>query len=131
MKYLLDTEVWLWMQAQPERLGPHTLSLLTDERNQLLLSSASSWEIAIKFRKGKVQLPYTPDQYVPDRMIAGGVDGFAVQHSHALFVSHLDDHHRDPFDRLLVSQAMLENLPIISADPAIAAYEVEVIDATL
>jgi len=64
-------------------------------------------------------------------MQAGSIDGFAVQHSHALYVSHLDNHHRDPFDRLLISQAMLENLPIISTDPRIAAYEVEVIDATL
>jgi len=119
------------MQANPERFGHHTLSLLADERNQLLLSAASSWEIAMKFRKGKIHLPSPPDKYVPDRMIAGGVDGFPVLHSHALFVSRLDDHHRDPFDRLLVSQAMLDNIPIISADPAIAAYEVEVIDATL
>jgi len=78
-----------------------------------------------------VHLPNPPDRYVPDRMIAGGVDGLSVLHSHALLVSHLDDHDRDPFDRLLVSQAMLENLPIISADPSIAAYDIEVIDATL
>jgi PIN domain nuclease of toxin-antitoxin system len=84
----------------------------------------------MKFRKGKVHLPYPPDQYVPDRMIASGVDGFPVQHSHALFVSRLDDHHRDPSVRLLVSQAILQNLPIISTDPSIAAYEVEYVDAT-
>ena len=130
MKYLLDTEVWLWMQAHPERFGHHTLSLLADERNELLLSAASSWEIALKFRKGKVHLPNPPDRYVPDRMLAGGVDGLPVLHSHALFVSHLDDHHSDPFDRLLVSQAILENLPVISADPSLSAYEIEFIDAT-
>jgi len=95
------------------------LTLLGDERNQLLLSAASSREIAITFRKGRVPLPHTPDEYVPDRMIAGGVDGFPVEHSSALGVSHLDDHHRDPFDRLLVSQAILEQLPIISADPSL------------
>ncbi len=131
MKYLLDTEVWLWMQAQPERLGPHTLLLLADERNELVLSSASSWEIAMKFRQGRVHLPHPPDEYLPDAMLASGVGGLPVEHSHALGVSRLDDHHSDPFDRLLVSQAMLEDLPIISADPSIAAYEVEFIDATL
>ncbi len=131
MRYLLDTEVWLWMQAQPERLGPHTLLLLADERNELVLSSASSWEIAMKFRQGRVHLPHPPDEYLPDAMLASGVGGLPVEHSHALGVSRLDDHHSDPFDRLLVSQAILEDLPIISADPSIAAYEVEFIDATL
>ncbi len=130
MKYLLDTQVWLWMQAQPERLGRHALTLIADERNRLILSAASSWEIAIKFRLGKLQLPEPPDQYVPDRMLAAGVDGLPVEHSHALLVSRLDDHHRDPFDRILVSQAILERLPVISADPALAVYEVEFIDAT-
>ncbi len=130
MKYLLDTEVWLWIQAQPERIGRHTLTLLADERNELYLSSASAWEIAIKFRRGNVQLPDPPDRYVPDRLLASGVDGLPIEHSHALLVSRLDDHHRDLFDRLLVSQAMLERLPIISADKSLAAYEVEFIDAT-
>ena len=101
-----------------------------DERNRLILSAASSWEIAIKFRLGKLHLPEPPDQYVPDRMLAAGVDGPPVEHSHALLVSRLDDHHRDPFDRILVSQAILERLPVISADPALAVYEVEFIDAT-
>lgn len=131
MRYLLDTEVWLWMQAQPERLGPHTLMLIADERNELLLSSVSSWEIAMKFRQGRVHLPHPPDEYLPDAMLASGVGGLSVEHSHALGVCRLDDHHSDPFDRVLVSQAILEDLPIISADPSIAAYKVEFIDATL
>lgn len=130
MKYLLDTEVWLWMQAQPERVGHHALTLIADERNQLFLSAASSWEIAIKFRTGNLNLPDPPDQYVPDRMLTSGVDGLPVEHSHGLLVSRLDDHHRDPFDRMLISQAMVEGLPIISADPALGSYDVEVIDAT-
>ena len=130
MRYLLDTEVWLRMQAQPERLGPHTLTLPADERNELLLSGASSWEIALKFRKGRVQLPYPPDEYVPDRMLASGVDGLPIELSHTLLVSRLDDHHDDPFDRLLIAQSILEKLPIISADPSLSAHEIEFIDAT-
>ncbi|MFV1962844.1 MAG: type II toxin-antitoxin system VapC family toxin [Acidimicrobiia bacterium] len=118
------------MQAQPERIGRHTLTLLADERNELYLSSASAWEIAIKFPRDNVQLPDPPDRSVPDRLPASGVDRLPVEHSHALLVSRLDDHHRDLFDRLLVSQAMLERLPIISADKSLAAYEVEFIDAT-
>ena len=130
MRYLLDTEVWLLMKAQPERLGSHTLSLIADERNQLLLSAMSSLEIAMKYRQGRIHLPKPPDQYVPDRMLASVVEGIPLEHSHALRVCRLDDHHTDPFDRALVGQAMLEDLPIIPADPSLAAYEVEVIDAT-
>jgi PIN domain nuclease of toxin-antitoxin system len=118
------------MNAQPERLGPHTLSLITDERNQLLPSALSSLEIAMKYRQGRIHLPKPPDQYVPDRMLASVVEGIPLEHSHALRVCRLDDHHTDPFDRVLVGQAMLEDIPIISADPSLAAYQVEVIDAT-
>ena len=118
------------MQAHPERLGPHTLTLVADERNRLLLSAASSWEIAMKYRQGRIPLLTPVDEYVPDRMLASVVEGLAVEHSHALGVSRLDDHHSDPFDRLLVSQAMLEDLPIISSDPSLSAYEIECIDAT-
>jgi PIN domain nuclease of toxin-antitoxin system len=118
------------MNAQPERLGPHTLSLITDERNQLLLSAMSSLEIAMKYRQGRIHLPKPPDQYVPDRMLASVVEGIPLEHSHALRVSRLDDHHTDPFDRVLVGQAMLEDIPIISADRSLTDYEIECIDAT-
>ena len=131
MRYLLDTEVWLWMQAQPERLGPNTRALIADEENELLLSAVSSWEIALKYRQGRIPLPDPPDRYVPDRMLVSSVDGLPVEHSHALLVSRLDDHHRDPFDRMLVSQAMLDRIPIVSADRSLDAYEIEFIDATL
>ena len=130
MNYLLDTEVWLWMQAQPERIGPHTLTLLVDEQNDLHLSAASSWEIALKFRKGRIHLPDPPDQYVPDRMLTSGVNGLPIHHSHTLLVSRLDDHHGDRTDRLLISQAILERMALISADRSLAAYDIEFIDAT-
>jgi len=94
-----------------------------------LLSAASSWEIAIKYALGRLTLPDEPARYVPDRMRRSAVDGLAVAHAHALAVATLPPLHRDPFDRLLVAQAQLEGLPIITADPAIRRYEVETIDA--
>lgn len=129
MNLLLDTQVWLWMLAEPSRLGSTTSELLTDESNGLLLSAASSWEIAIKYQLGKLALPEPPDRYVPDRMRSSGVVGFAIEHAHALAVASLPGHHRDPFDRLLVSQAQMENLPIVSADEQLARYEVDFVDA--
>lgn len=131
MNLLLDTQVWLWMLAEPHRLGPSSTELVTDERNGILLSAASSWEIAIKYELGKLPLPESPDRYVPERMRLSGVLGLPIEHAHALAVSALPSHHRDPFDRLLIGQAQVENLPIISADEQLARYDVEVIDGRL
>lgn len=125
MKILLDTQVWLWLQTSPERLNPGALSLVNDSRNSLLLSAASSWEIAIKYALGKLPLPETPAAYVPERMRRSGVDGIAVDHAHALHVAALPQHHRDPFDRLLIAQAQLEGLVILTADPSFEPYDVE------
>ena len=130
MKYLIDTEVWLWMQAHPERIGRHTMNILTDERHDLLLSAASAWEIATKFRRGKLHLHDSPDRYVPDRFLTSGVEGLPIELSHALRVVRVDDHHEDPIDRLLIAQATIEQTPIISADERLAAHDIEVIDAT-
>ena len=129
MTYLLDTHVWLWLLAAQERIQPALLSELHDRRNRLLLSAASSWEIAIKWAIGRVPLPESPLTYVPDRMQRSGVLGLPVEHAHALQVSGLPRHHRDPFDRLLIAQAQLESIPIVTVDPAFDAYDVQVIRA--
>ena len=130
MKYLLDTEIWLWMQAHPDRIGRHTTNILKDEQNELLLSAASSWEIARKFRRGNLHLYDSPDRYVPDRILTSGVQGLPIEHSHALRGTRLDNHHTDPIDRLLVAQATIEHATLISADRRLAAYDIEFIDAT-
>ncbi len=124
MKLLLDTHVWLWLQDQTDRLGD-ALVLLEDNDNDLLLSAASSWEISIKWSLGKLGLTDPPDTYVPDRMISSGVMGLPVQHAHGLAVAHLPPHHRDPFDRLLVAQARMEGLTLVTADEALQAYDVD------
>jgi len=130
VKHLLDTEVRLWTQAHPERIGRHTMNIITDERNDLLLSPASAWEIARKFRSGNLHRYASPDRYVPDHLLTSGVEGLPLELSHALRVVRVDDLHRDPVDRLLVAQATIEQTPLISADQRIAAHDIEVIDAT-
>lgn len=129
MRYLLDTHVWLWMLTAPERLSPGARRAITDSHTDLVLSAASSWEIAIKYAIGRLPLPEVPETYVPSRMRISGVEGLPVEHSHALRVAALQPHHRDPFDRLLVAQAQLEHLSIITVDPVFNLYEVEVLDA--
>ncbi len=129
MKILLDTHCWLWMTSAPEKLAPAARALVEDPENELFLSAASSWEIAIKYALGKLPLPVPPASYVPTRMAATGVSGLAVEHHHALEVSGLPMHHADPFDRLLVAQARVEGLSLLTADPQLAAYEVELVPA--
>jgi PIN domain nuclease of toxin-antitoxin system len=125
VKFLVDTHCWLWLNASPERLAPEVLSLLEDPANDLLLSAASSWEIAIKYALGKLSLPEPPSHYVPSRMNATGSRGLPIEHAHSLRVAELPPHHRDPFDRLLVAQAQIEKLVLVTADRQFEAYDVE------
>ncbi|OWY59525.1 PIN domain nuclease [cyanobacterium TDX16] len=129
MTLLLDTQVWLWMLTTPERLSPVARGIVEDEGSDLLLSAASSWEISIKNALGKLPLPEPPDLFVPSRISATGVRPVAVEHAHALRVATLPMHHRDPFDRLLVAQAIELSAPLITADQALAAYEIDIVDA--
>lgn len=123
MTALLDTHVWLWMLGRPERLGALE-AIVEDDANGLLLSAASSWEIAIKHALGRLALPEPPAAFVPSRIRATGVTPIAVEHTHTLGVSSLPHHHADPFDRLLVAQAIAYDVPIATADAAIRAYDV-------
>ena len=129
MTLLLDTHVWLWMLTAPHRLTRAARGLVEDETTNLLLSAASAWEIAIKYALGRLPLPKPPELYVPERMHTTGVDALTVTHSHALRVSALEHHHRDPFDRLLVAQSQVEGVPLLTADPIFGRYGIEVVPA--
>lgn len=117
------------MQAESKRLSLQTRALLQDPENQLFLSAASSWEIAIKYALRKLPLPLPPAEYVPTRMETSGTLPLPIQHRHALYAGSLPRHHADPFDRLLIAQAQMENLRILTADPQFENYEVELLRA--
>ena len=129
MKILLDTQCWLWMVLSPDRLSASARALVETGDNELYLSAASAWEIAIKHSLGKLRLPEPPTRYVPSRLDVMQTQTLPIEHSHALHVATLPPHHRDPFDRLLIAQAQLEELPILTADPVFARYEVTTIAA--
>ena len=129
MKLLFDTHAWLWWIGEPERRGPQAVKLIADRRNEVYLSAASSWEIAIKVRLGKLTLPEPPEKFVPSRMERDGIAALAISHPHALAVSSLPMHHKDPFDRMLIAQSRVEGIPIVTADPEFGAYDVELIGA--
>lgn len=126
MRLLLDTHAFLWAAASPERLGRHA-DLVADPATTRLLSAASSWEIAIKHRLGKLVLPETPVGYVPEAMRRLAVQPLPIEHADALAVGELPEHHRDPFDRLIVVQARRLAVPLLSADPALAMYDVDLL----
>ncbi len=129
MTLLLDTHVFLWLLARPERIRPEVLEQLRAGDSSLMLSSASSWEIATKWAVGRLPLPAPPVDYIPDRMRRLGVMGLAVTHAHTLRTAMLPRHHRDPVDRLLVAQAQTDALTIVTVDRAFDAYDVSTIDA--
>lgn len=124
---LLDTQVWLWMLAAPERLADGTRELLALESTVRLVSAASVWEIAVKHRLGKLPLTGTPEAVLPALMKDTRATPLAVEHSHALRVGALPMHHRDPFDRLLIAQAQIEGVPLLTVDRQMSAYDVKVL----
>ncbi len=129
MTYLLDTHVWLWLVAEPARIRPELLEELRDPGTRLLLSAASTWEIAIKWALGRLPLPEPPERFIPSRMRGTGVDGLAVEHAHAVRVAGLPAHHADPFDRMLVAQAQVEGCPVLTVDAWFDRYDVTVVRA--
>jgi PIN domain nuclease of toxin-antitoxin system len=129
VRVLLDTQVWLWMLAAPERLSEPARALVIATDNELLLSAASTWEIAIKYALGKLRLPEAPRDLIPRLMTRTGITPLPIHHRHALHVASLPARHRDPFDRLLIAQAQIERLPILTADRSFALYDVELLHA--
>jgi PIN domain nuclease of toxin-antitoxin system len=127
VKYLLDTSVWLWSLTASERISREGRELLVRGRQEIYLSAASSWEIGIKSALGKLRLPEPAISYVPKRMAAQGLRPQAITHSHALAVSELPTYHTDPFDRLLIAQAQIEGMAILTADRAFQPYPVEIV----
>jgi len=125
MNLLLDTQVWLWMTEAPDRLSPSVRRLVSSTDNPCFLSAVTVWEIAIKYRTGKLRLPGTPAVVIPQWMERADVSPLPIFHKHALHVATLPLHHRDPFDRLLIAQAQIEDLTIITSDPDFERYDVK------
>ncbi len=128
MTLIIDTHCWLWWLSEPDRLRGSSVDLLRRSDTTVMLSAASSWEIAIKHSLGKLSLPEAPAAFVATRMERERTEALAIQHAHALAVASLPPHHTDPFDRLLIAQAIVERVPIMTADRAFRAYAIDVID---
>lgn len=126
MKVLVDTHCWLWALARPEALNADVAALLSDDETEVVFSAASVWEIAIKLALGKLRLT-TADESLFAIIDDQPVTRLPILHSHARHVATLPLHHGDPFDRMLIAQGQMENLPIVTADDQFLRYEVEII----
>lgn len=128
LKFLLDTHCWLWLKDDWSRLPSPVRRRILRDPAELVLSAVSVVEIGIKHAAGRLKLGSSPDRFV-DELKAEGTAILSVTVDHALRMASLPLHHQDPFDRLLVAQAQVEGLTIVSADPNVLAYEVAAIDA--
>lgn len=102
-----------------------------DPGNEIYFSAASAWEIVVKFALGKLELPLPPTEYIPSRLARLGHQSLPILQSHALGIERLPLHHRDPFDRILIAQAQVEGLQLVTADKEITAYDVPIVWAGL
>jgi PIN domain nuclease of toxin-antitoxin system len=127
MRALLDTHTFLWWIENDQRLSAEARRLIGDGSTTLFFSAASSWEMAIKARLGKLRIPGDFAAFVTDHLVRNHVIPLPIHLSHTFQVYRLPALHHDPFDRLLVAQSQWEQLPIVTADPLIRQYEVDIL----
>jgi len=127
MKVLLDTCTFLWIVGGGRDLPARAAALFQSQDNEVFLSAASAWEIAIKHAAGRLPLPVAPQSLIADERERLGVESLAIDEESALHVARLPSLHRDPFDRLLIAQALVHGLTILTPDPLISQYPARVV----
>jgi len=125
MKLLLDTHTFLWWDSEPEKLSRRALELCQNPENMIVLSVASIWEMQIKIQLGKLKIKMPLAEMIEQQQ-QNGIEILPVEASHIFAVESLPNYHKDPFDRLIVAQAIVEDAILVSADPLISQYPVTV-----
>lgn len=124
MKILLDTCTFLWIALDPSRLGERASAFILDENNELYLSAASAWEIGIKYASGRLLLSQRPEVFIPKAREANAIATLDVNEESGLHAGRLPPLHADPFDRMLVAQAIIHGMTVLTPDPLIERYGV-------
>lgn len=127
MKILLDTHAFIWWDSDPAKLSPNALTLIRDQSNALLFSVASAWEMQIKLQLGKLKLTLPLAEIIEGQERANNIQLLPVVLEHVLELANLPRHHKDPFDRLLIAQGIVEGAAIVSNDPEFPKYPVRVL----
>ncbi len=126
MRYLLDTHVLIWWITTDNRLSSAARDIISNYRNVLYWSVASSWEISIKYELGKLEFDEPPENLIPSELDKNYIEVLPIYNDEAFLAGQLPSHHKDPFDRMLIAQARLGSLWIITNDPALKLYDVNV-----
>ncbi len=124
MNLLLDTHALLWWLGDPERLSEAARQAIAAPHTAVYVSAASAWEIAIKTALGRLAVPSNTRDWLPQALVANRFTPLPITVDHALGVEHLPPHHADPFDRLLIAQALADDLTLVTSDPLLAPYGV-------
>ena len=127
MNLLLDSHALIWFLEDDRRLSPSARSAISDPDNLCFVSDATAWEIGIKHALGKLDLPLPFDELFPNRLEALGFKMLPIMHLHLYRMIRLPRHHGDPFDRLLIAQALSEGFTIVSQDPHFPGYRVPIL----
>lgn len=127
MKILLDTHIFLWFISGDTRLSIDIRDAIRDPNNEVYLSTISIWEAIIKYQLGKLPLPEHPERYLPRQRDIHQISSLALDESSVIQLAKLPSLHRDPFDRMLICQALQNGLTIATVDPAVRAYPVSII----
>lgn len=127
MKLLLDTCTFLWIAGQPNALSEQARSLFKDPEHEVYLSTASTWEIATKYALGRLPLPEPPERLLPRLRQRHGIASLPIDEESTTHISRLPPLHRDPFDRMLVCQAIVHGLTLLTPDPLITQYPARVV----
>lgn len=127
MKFLLDTHALLWWFVDDPRLPAAARALMAGEENEVLVSAASAWEIATKYRLGRLPEAEGAVSRFTELVEADGFTHLPLTHRHAILAGTFDSSHRDPFDRVLAAQAIVEGVPLLTRDPVFSQFPVQVL----
>ncbi len=127
MQYLLDTHVLIWWITSDNRLSAAAKALIQSRRNTLYWSAASSWEVSIKHALGRLVFDEAPEKLFASELEKNHIETLVITNEHAFLAGQLPMHHKDPFDRMLVAQAQIESLSIVTNDPILQRYDVDVV----
>ncbi len=122
MKLLLDTHIFLWYIAGEERINEHILALIRDPQNAVYLSVISEWEVIIKYQLGRLPLPVPPDQYIPEQRRRHRIAALSLEENDVSALMGLPGLHKDPFDRMLIAQAIHQDMILVTVDKIIQVY---------
>jgi PIN domain nuclease of toxin-antitoxin system len=127
MKYLLDTHAFLWFVMDDKRLSTEARFLIKDSKNEIFFSAATAWEMAIKVRLNRLKIKGNLESFIMEQLSANNIVPLSITVSHSLYTERLPQIHKDPFDRLIIAQSIVENLQLITKDQDIRKYNLKVV----